>query len=354
MINLYNNRQQLMVHTQNWKTYWNKRIISLDEIVPVKQRDSIPSIDNPQFVNIDTAKTYLSDQTPVISVQLADEARAYPLEIMMWHEIVNDTINGIPITVTYCPLCSSEFVYSSVINGKNLQFGTSGLLRNSNLIMYDRQTDSLWQQFTGQALIGDYVNRSLNPIPSNVVSFKKFYSTYPNGLVLSRNTGFIRDYGNNPYVNYDQITNQPLFFKGIIDTRLPAMQRVLGIQIGNNALAYPLYMLQTSPIIYNTLNNVEYVIFYNSGMSSALDSPIISEGKDVGMTGVFIPYLNGERLNFTKNSLNQIIDTNTNSTWSILGKALSGPLKGIQLTPLVHGDVFWFAWSSFYPNTSLT
>lgn len=354
MRNLNEDKRQEFFIPQNWNTDWRKRIISLDDLVVVKQRDSIPSIDTPLFVNINTAKTYLSDQSPVIIVKLGDEVRAYPLEILMWHEIVNDTLNGIPIAVTYCPLCSSEFVYSRIINGNILQFGTSGLLRNSNLIMYDRQTDSLWQQFTGQALVGDYVTTSLKPIPSNVVSFKEFYSTYPNGKVLSKNTGYLREYGTNPYVNYDQITNQPLFFKGIIDRRLPAMQRILGIQIENNAVAYPLYTLQAYPIIYNKLDNVEYVIFYNKGMNSALDSPIISEGKDIGMTGVFIPYVNGQRLNFTKNNINQIIDTNTNSIWSILGKAVSGPLKGTQLSPIVHGDVFWFAWSSFFPNTSLS
>lgn len=338
----------------NLNTNWSKRIIPLDELVVVKQKDSIPSIDNPQFVKVNTARNYLSDQTPVIVVKLDNKARAYPLDILMWHEIINDNINGIPIAVTYCPLCSSEFVYSRLVNGKLLQFGTSGLLRNSNLVIYDRQTDSLWQQFTGQAIVGEYIGNSLTPILSNVVSFKEFYSNYPNGLVLSRNTGYLRDYGKNPYVNYDQINNQPLFFKGIIDSRLPAMQRVLGIRIGNNAKAYPLNNLKSNPIKYDTLNNTEFVIFYTKGMNSALDSSIINEGKDIGMTGVFIPYVNGQRLNFIKDNENQIIDTNTSSKWSILGKALSGPLIGTQLTPIVHGDVFWFAWSSFNPFTDIS
>lgn len=337
--------------TQNWKTNWNKRIMSFDEIVPVKHRDAIPSIDNPQFIRINTAKSYLSDLSPVIVVVVGDEARAYPLNILMWHEIVNDTIEGNPIAVTYCPLCSSEFVYSRVVNGNTIQFGTSGLLRNSNLIMYDRQSESLWQQFTGQAIVGDFVNQSLTPIPANVVSFKEFYTAYPNGIVLSRNTGYLREYGTNPYVNYDEITNQPMFFKGIVDTRLPAMERILGIKIANVSKAYPINNLLNNPIIHDSLNNVDYVIFYHSGMNSALNTPIINEGKNIGMTGVFSPYVNGQRLNFTLNQFNQIIDTFTNSTWNILGKALSGPFSGTQLTPIVHGDVFWFAWAAFYPNT---
>ncbi len=347
------NKQQELVQfqTQNWNTNWNKSLISFNEIVPAKQRDAIPSIDDPQFVRISTARNYLSDLSPVIVVVIGNEARAYPLDILMWHEIVNDTIKNNPIAVSYCPLCSSEFVYSRVVNGNTLDFGTSGLLRNSNLIMYDRQSESLWQQFNGQAIVGDYVNNSLTPIPANVVSFKDFYTTYPTGIVLSRNTGYLRNYGTNPYVNYDNLTNQPMFFKGITDKKLPAMQRILGIEFNNVSKAYPLVSLQKNPIIYDKINDNEYVIFSLCCMKSALNKSNINEGKNIYMTGVFSPYVNGQRLNFILNQFGEIIDTFTNSSWSILGKALSGPLSGIQLTPINHGDVFWFAWAAFYPNT---
>lgn len=335
-----------------WETNWSKNIISLDEIVFVKDRDDIPSIDNPKFTSIYNAKTWLTDQEPVIVVDINGEQRAYPLQILMWHEIVNDVIGNDSIAVTYCPLCSSAFVFKRKVADDILEFGTSGLLRNSNLIMYDRKTETLWQQFTGKAIVGDLIGYNLQFIPSGVVSFKDFYTSYPNGKVLSRNTGYNRNYGLNPYVGYDTIGNTPTLFKGSMDTRLPAMLRVVGVWGDVFAKAYPFDTLVNQGVINDKYAGIDYVILFKEGTNSALNSAIIGEGNDVGASGVFIPYVEGMKLEFKKIN-GEFKDVQTGSIWTILGKAVAGPLKGKQLTPIDHGDVFWFAWAAFYPDSEI-
>ncbi|QVK20733.1 DUF3179 domain-containing protein [Mycoplasmatota bacterium] len=313
-----------------------KLIVPQQEILVVKEKDSIPSIDNPKFVNVNEAKLWLEDTEPVITLN----NKAYPIQIMMWHEVVNDGHD----VVSYCPLCSSSFIFDN----QDLEFGVSGLLRNSNLIMYDRDTKSLWQQFSGFSIGGEKASNRLMFKPASVVSFKDFYETYPNGLVLSRNTGYERNYGATPYVKYDDISNTPSLFIGTLDNRLPPMTIILGV--GNKAYTYNL--LRNKRVSYDKINNTDYVIFYKLGTNSALDTPFIKNGKDVGATGVFIPKINNQVLTF-RHQNGYFIDSETNSTWTVLGKAIDGKLKGSQLTPVIHADVFWFPWAAFYPNTEL-
>ncbi|XMB67021.1 DUF3179 domain-containing protein [Mycoplasmatota bacterium zrk1] len=314
----------------------NKLIVSQQEIIVVKDKDSIPSIDNPKFVSVDEAKFWLHDSEPVITL----DNKAYPIQIMMWHEVINDGNQ----LVSYCPLCSSSFIFDN----QGMEFGVSGLLRNSNLIMYDRDTESIWQQFTGNSIGGDLASSRLVFKPASVVSFKDFYETNPNGIVLSRDTGYERNYGVTPYVKYDDISNTPSLFTGTLDNRLPAMTRILGV--GNRA--YTSELLNSKKVIYDKTNNTEYVIFYKLGTNSALDTPLIKDGRDIGATGVFIPKVNNQNLSFRYQD-GYFIDSETNSKWTILGKAIEGKLKGNQLTPLIHADVLWFPWAAFYPSTQL-
>ena len=140
--------------TQEWQTNWERRLISTDELLSGgPPRDGIPSIDDPQFVTATEAEEWIFGNEPVIAVEINGEARAYPLQILTWHEIVNDTLGDVPIIITFCPLCNSAIVFERTLDGESVEFGTSGLLRNSDLVMYDRQTETLWQQFTGEALI---------------------------------------------------------------------------------------------------------------------------------------------------------------------------------------------------------
>lgn len=342
---------RLRAITSRWNTNWNRHTIDYGEILSGgPPRDGIPSIDNPQFVSQDEAAEWLAGNEPVIAVEIDGEARAYPLQILTWHEIVNDTIGDTPVTVTFCPLCNSAIVFDRRLDDEVLDFGTSGLLRNSDLVMYDRTTESLWQQFTGEAIVGNMVGKQLTFLPSSIVSFDDFGQAYPDGVVLSRDTGFSRPYGQNPYAGYDTIGNNPFLFTGEVDGRLPAMERVVAVSLDGADVAYPFSILSEAGVINDTQAGQELVVFHMSGTSSALGAAQIAEAEDIGATGVFDPNLDGRKLTFRKEG-DQIVDEETGSTWNILGQAIDGPLAGEELAPIVHGDHFWFSWAAFKPDT---
>jgi hypothetical protein len=337
--------------TQGWNTNWALHTIDYAEVLSGgPPRDGIPSIDDPQFINQDEAKPWLADNEPVIALEIDGDARAYPLRILTWHEIVNDTVSGVPVAVTFCPLCNSALVFERTVDGETLDFGTSGLLRNSDLIMYDRTTESLWQQFTGEAIVGDLVGTQLTFVPAQVIGFGDFQAAYPEGVVLSQETGFARNYGVNPYVGYDTIGQDPFLYSGPVDGRLPAMARVVTVAFDDLDVAYPYSVLSQEGAINDTQGEHELVVLHVGGTASALNTAVIAAGRDVGATGVFSPYVDGRRLTFRPDG-DTFVDAETRSRWTITGRAIDGPLAGMQLDRLVSGDHFWFSWAAFKPDT---
>lgn len=315
--------------------------------------DQIPPIDAPKFVDIDSADEWLEGREPVISVEVNDIAKAYPLQILTWHEIANDRFGDQPVTVTYCPLCNTALVFDREVNGTVYDFGTSGRLYNSALVMYDRQTESWWSQVMGQAIVGELTGTQLEFLPAAIVSWSDFKKTHPSGKVLSRNTGHQRPYGTNPYASYDAPGNRPFLFKGEVDTRLKAMERVVGVKINGEAKAYPFSVLAKERVVSDTVGGRDIVVFYYPGTASALDQSSIARSRDVGAAAVFAPVLEGEKLTFSVEDDGDIVDDKTGSTWNVLGEATSGPLEGEQLTSIVHGNHFWFAWAAFNPETDI-
>jgi len=337
----------------NWKTNTDKKLIELDELRrggPPK--DGIPSIDNPQFISVPEAGSWLSDNEPVIYLEVEGDARAYPLQILIWHEIVNDRLGGKPVLVTFCPLCYSAIVFDRRVEGEELEFGVSGFLRHSDLVMYDRKTETLWQQFTGKAIVGDYVGTTLEQLPSQIISFEQFKNGHPDGKVLSRNTGHRRNYGRNPYPGYDDIENTPFLVNTDNDKRLPPMEKVIGIRVSGAKVAYPYSVTEEERVINDTVNNTEVVVFHLEGASSALDAVRISDSRRDGSTGVFQRRIDGRTLTFELRG-GEIVDQETKSRWEITGQAVEGPLRGRQLQPVTSGDYFAFAWLVFWPDTQI-
>src|SRR5918995_4819324 len=231
---------RLRVSTAGWKTDFSKASVDLGDFLgggPPK--DGIPAIDAPKYESLTAARAWLSDRSPVISLEVNDTARAYPLAILMWHEITNDTLGGKPVVVTFCPLCNTALVFERELNGVVYDFGTTGNLRFSDLVMYDRQTESWWQQATGEAIVGQLTGTRLTFLPAQIVSVADFETAHPDADVLSRDTGYSRDYGRNPYAGYDTIDQNPFLFDGVLDGRLPPKERVVTIGDGDEALALP-------------------------------------------------------------------------------------------------------------------
>jgi hypothetical protein len=335
------------------KTDFSRRTVDLAEIESGgPPKDGIPAIDRPRFVGTPAARAWLKAREPVIALRMGKDARAYPLQILMYHEIVNDTVNGVPVAVTFCPLCNASIVFERRVGGRVLDFGTTGRLRFSDLVMYDRQTESWWQQFTGKGIVGHYADAALRKVPSEIVSFADFMAAHPTGLVLSRETGFARPYGRNPYVGYDNIDQSPFLFTGKKDDRLPPMERVLSVSAGATHRLYPLTLLERHAVLNRELAGLPYVVFSKSGMASPLDAERIEAGRSIPAATAFVRQLEGHVLEFALRE-GRYVDTATGSEWNILGEAVAGPLKGKRLPAVDSGVHFAFAWLAFNPESEI-
>jgi hypothetical protein len=334
-----------------WRTDFTRASVPLHEISSGgPPRDGIPPIDRPLFVPVSEALRWLAPQEPVIHLTVGGETRAYPLQILIWHEIVNDTAGGVPVAVTFCPLCNAAIVFDRRLDGRTLDFGTTGNLRYSDLVMWDRQTESWWQQMTGEAIVGELTGRRLTMLPATIIAWAEFVQQYPRGQVLSRETGFRRDYGRNPYLGYDRIDQSPFLFSGPIDGRLPPMERVVAVSVGGEDVAYPFTLLRERGVVEDQIGGQPVVIFFQPGTASALDRAAIVEGRDAGAAAVYRPVVDGRWLRFRRQD-GGFVDIQTQSRWTLLGRAVAGPLAGTALEPVVSGVHFWFAWAAFKPGT---
>jgi len=342
-----------VVEARVLKTNTQKALVPLSEIISGgPPPDGIPAIDHPKFVTPEGAAEWIKSQEPVLAFEWGGDARAYPLQIMIWHEIVNDVVGGKPVTVTYCPLCNSALVFERTLDGKVYDFGTSGKLYKSDLVMYDRQTHSLWAQMEGRAIVGDLAGTRLRWLPANMLAFSEWRRLHPDGQVLSRETGHRRQYGWNPYQGYDRPGQHPFLFAGRVDDRLQPMERVVGVRVGEAAKAYSYSLLARDRVVSDTVGGRRLVVFHQPGTVSALDKGVIADSRDVGATGVYEPVVDGRALTFEAVE-GGFRDRETSSLWGVLGKAVKGPLAGKALPKVPHMDAFWFAWAAFNPETQL-
>ncbi len=344
-----------------WETDTTNRIVDLSEITLVVTRNYFPTIDYPAFINKTEGLIAFFKHEPVISVEINGKAKAYPLNMLTMHEMSNDSLDGIPILPTYCPLCNSSVVYDRRLNYKGksylLDFEVSGMLRNSDMVMADKQTQTWWQQLMGKGLVGELADADLRVIPSLVISVEEFFNRYPEGLILSPKTATSSEerYGTNPYVNYDSKNNSPYeryFDNAIIDQRLEAMERIIDIKGEDGYKIYPFSTIVKEGTLNDIYENKALVFFHTSGTVSVLDHSDISKSKSIGSVTVFSSVIDGKILTFKKIN-EEFIDNETASVWDITGLCLKGKYKGMSLKPEIHGNHFAFAWLSFYPNSEI-
>ncbi|MFQ5878853.1 MAG: DUF3179 domain-containing protein [Dehalococcoidia bacterium] len=336
-------RQQPPPGTSSWGTNWDNRTINLNELISGgPPRDGIPPLDDPVFKDVASGDEYLEDRIPVVVLEINGDVRAYPLDILTLHEVVNDEVGGVPVVVTFCPLCNTAIAFDRRVDGQLLTFGTSGLLRFSDLVMWDRQTESLWQQITGEGIVGDMAGKQLTFLPISLINWGQFKESYPGGQVLSRDSFplYTDLYGFNPYTGYDS-SRSPFLFTEDVDERLPAFERVVGIRMGGEAVAYPFSGLAEELVVHDQVGDQEFVIFWGlSDTASALDASNISQGQAVGAATVFDPVVDGQRLTFVGESDVRFRDNETGSVWNVAGQATDGPLAGKKLRPVVYGTDF--------------
>jgi hypothetical protein len=254
-------------------TDFGRALVDLSEIRDGgPPRDGIPAIDQPRFrpvVEVDD----LADLEPVIGLTVAGESRAYPLRVLTWHEIANDVIGGVPVAVTYCPLCNAAIVFDRRLDGAVLDFGTTGKLRHSDLVMYDRQSESWWQQYSGEAIVGRHAGRTLEMLPARLESWAEFRGRAPDGLVLVPEDPDARPYGANPYVGYDS-AGMPFLYDGEVPAGIAPLARV--VVVGEEA--WSLDRLRAA----GRIEAGELVLSWRPGQASALDASRIADGRDVG------------------------------------------------------------------------
>lgn len=312
-----------------------KHLVPLDKIkgggIP---KDGIPSIDAPKFATVLEADFVFAENL-VVGVHYKGESKAYPLFILTWHEIVNDEIGGLPIAVTYCPLCFTNQVFERTINGQVTELGVAGKLYNSNLVMYDRMTDTYWSQAIGLAIKGELTGTQLNRVPFDVMRWTDWKTFYPNTLVLTLDTGNPRPYGSNPYSDYFK-DPRVLFPLDNRDERIPLKEVVLGFEFNDASKAYRLLDVESKKIINDKVGNKEILIV-----------------STVPFMGRAFERTVGEQSLEFEWSENVIRDKQTQSTWDLEGRAISGPLEGEQLKRIAYDPGFWFEWAAFHPETEI-
>jgi len=307
-------------------------------------------VDHPRFVPIEEASEWVAPWEPVIVFEHEGEARAYPIQILLFHELVNDRIGDLPFLVSFCPLCNSGLVFDRRVDGETYEFGVAGLLRHSDMIMHDRQTESLWQQVTGEALVGALTGKRLRPLTSQTVSFLTFAETFPEGRVLARPDPRA-PYGISHYEGYEfgpRRNRAPVPLRKPLP--VPALERVVVVRIDGRTRAYPFSDLSVWRKREDKIGGTRFVIFFEPGMVSAMDAKQVEESREVGAAGVFSPFLDGKRLKF-KEKDGKIVDKQTGSVWNVAGLAVEGPLKGQRLDPVPHSVLFTFAAAVFDPST---
>ncbi len=341
---LTTNVNYFSINSQNHKLEvqsFNKSIVPLDQIVSGgPPPDGIPSIDNPQFVSIKDADNFMADSDLVLGVMVNGDVRGYPLQILVWHEIVNDIVGETPIAVTYCPLCFTNQIFNRTLtDGQTLEFGTSGKLYNSNLVMYDRNTNSLWSQAMAQSIAGELAGIELERIPFDLVTWKDWKQIFPGSKVLSQDTGHSRPYGADPYGDY--YTNPDILFPvSNDDDRLGVKEIVIGIEENGKSKSYKLQDIEELKVINDKLTENNSITLWSA-------FPY--------MVRLFDPLFDGKTLlNFHYDDKKKVfIDNQTGSEWNFDGKSIEGQLSGSSLLRLPFDEGFWFEWSTFHPNTEV-
>jgi len=306
-------------------------------------RDGIPALTNPVVVSSREGDIFLGQSALVLGVVVGGEARAYPHNVLWWHEIINDVLGDVPIVVSYCPLTGSGMVYDPRIGSQELNFGVSGLLFDNNLVLFDRATDSLWSQMRVQAVCGDLSGTTPALRPVVQTTWAAWRAWHPDTTVVSTDTGFARNYGQYPYGAYDQVGNDELLFpQTSVDRRRPLKELALGLVESGVEKAYPYGAMGERSAFNEVVGGRPVVVVYD---------------REAEMAVAFDRRAGGETFTFRIADAGgfpfRLRDDETGSEWTLDGRAVGGPLAGARLEQIAAFSAMWFAWAAFHPNTEL-
>lgn len=297
----------------------------------------LPALTNPDFDTVAEADSYLADDVPGIDVEVNGQHRFYSYQILNWHEVVNDNFGGIDLAITHCSFCKSSAVYESVVDGRKLEFENSGFVYNNNQLL-ESKDGSLWIQLSGIGVSGKYVEQKLNGYQFNVLTWDQWKEFYPNGEVLSTDTGHVRDYGMHPNQNYD--VARTIYYPMNVDVGyMPAKWDIDGLAINNDAIAFSDEVMKGMYSANEVVDGNPIVGFWND---------------EIEQTLVYLSTVDDQVLTFSYGfDTETMTDDQTSSTWNSNGKALSGSLVGTQLSRVQTKPSFWMCWYAMYPQTQI-
>ena len=329
-----------------WKTDISRHTVPLEELLSRGGRDFIDPIYQPLYESVASADTWLQPDDLVGALQVGDEVRIYPVNIMRWHEVLNDEVGGLPVTVTFCPICNRFITFDRRVDGRTLVFGVSGFLYKRNLVMWDHETESWWSQLLGQALVGEMVGKSLRFVSTQMASWQKAKAQFPNAAVLARESGLeylMEDGFYELSVSEDVYSDEsPVLLFGTKRALYRDHEWVMGVAIDSLARAYPLSELQEAGVINDQLGDVPLLVVFRSGtVRVPLEQGVVYSRRVNGQVLTFEPAGDG------------LQDRETGTRWTIWGEATDGRLAGQRLEPAQYIPSYWFAWVELYPETSV-
>jgi hypothetical protein len=305
-------------------------------MVTIQPRDFIQSIDDPTFLSVDEADSEYPPYELVIGVEINGDARAYSAPFLSRHEIVNDIVGGVPLAVTWCPLCFTALVYERTVNGDVLTFGVSGRLMHNGLVMYDRQTDSFWPQMLGVAVHGPFLGTRLEFLPAFQTTWEDWKNRYPDTRALEK--GYFGDY--DPYLNYYEFDNTGIVLPNRVDNRMNPKEFVIGVEHLGSTVAFPFSVMSLEPVVNYYADDTPILAVFNAETATG-----VAYGRSLP---------DGRVLTFEVDEGMMLTDLETGSIWNgITGKAVSGPLAGQALVRLKSTLSFWFGWFDFHPDTDV-
>ena len=340
-----------------WSTNFQIASVALSELHTSDiERYGPHPIDKPHYVGVEQAAAFLNPRDPVIAYLGGSRPRAYPLRILLWHEVVNDVVGGRPVLVTYDPRTNASQVYERRLLGAGLRFRAVAGFHRGGRLLWDSLTQSWWRQITGEAVVGDFTGLRLPTRPSLRLSYAEFGQEFPDGRVLGPKSRPERDeiseYETTNYAGQDRSPDPPPSFDGVADPRLPPTARVLALELDGEATAFDFGHLADQRVVNADLSGQPVVALWSPGLLSVLDTPQISDARDVGMAAAHGRRVDGRLLSFDFVD-GAFRDHETGSVWSLSGHAVLGTLTGAQLPPLVHHTPYWWAWAAHYPQTRL-
>jgi hypothetical protein len=344
-----------------WSTDTTLHTVQLDELTMAVAKDALPTLDFPKFITKNDPAFNFYEHEPVIEISYNGESKAYPLSLLTMFELSNDSIGGEQVMITYCPMCNSAMVFNRKVKRDSkdylLHFGISGLLMHNDMIMYDKETNSWWEQLMGEAIVGELAGTELKMMRALIISVKDYFDRYPQGKILSPEDLYLisSETGHRPFHHLNHDNNHldsTYYLPEKVDPRLPPLERVFDIHVENHSMIYPFTSIAKKEVINEVFENMNFVIFYHKDMVSVLDEDDFKKSKKIGSATAFRRDLDGVIYTFKKKA-NYFVDDQTGSVWDITGYCKEGSLKGKQLWIIPHSNHFAFAYLAFFPDATI-